>query len=91
MKKLTLLSVTCLVILFACTKKVAPVISSRTEFPEAPKTTKSATTATSSEMVAAGKTLYSGKCARCHDPKDPTEYTAPRWESILKSMAPKQN
>jgi hypothetical protein len=35
--------------------------------------------------------LYSGKCARCHDPKDPTEYTAPRWESILKSMAPKQN
>ncbi|MEI9809973.1 MAG: cytochrome c [Bacteroidota bacterium] len=35
------------------------------------------------------KTIYEGKCIRCHDMKPVDAYTPDRWTSILKSMIPK--
>lgn len=89
MKKLTIILIICFCIAIACTKKVVPVISSRTEFPEPPKSAKPAVTGTTPEMLEAGKKIYGGKCVRCHDLKEPDVYDASKWETILKSMIPK--
>jgi len=40
-------------------------------------------------LMAAGKTVYETKCVRCHAMKPVTGYTEPRWDAILKVMAPK--
>jgi mono/diheme cytochrome c family protein len=37
----------------------------------------------------AGKTIYDGKCAKCHKPKDVAAYTPERWTGILNKMVPK--
>jgi len=42
-------------------------------------------------LVAAGKTVYETKCIRCHAMKPLTGFTEPRWDAILKIMAPKAN
>lgn len=39
--------------------------------------------------VVQGKGIYSAKCNKCHELKDPAIYTIAKWESILKVMAPK--
>jgi cytochrome c2 len=39
--------------------------------------------------TSAGKTIFQGRCARCHDLPLPDQYTVPRWEGILASMMPK--
>ncbi|MDQ6609694.1 MAG: hypothetical protein M3Y85_07725 [Bacteroidota bacterium] len=41
------------------------------------------------DMLAAGKTLYTTRCTKCHAAKDVTAYTEQRWDGILKSMIPK--
>jgi hypothetical protein len=76
-------------IFFSCQRKTTPVITDRTSFPEAPKPTNTPLEANSPEFIAAGKVIYTGKCSRCHDMKEPSAYTAERWPSILKSMIPK--
>lgn len=36
-----------------------------------------------------GKTIWEGKCARCHKLYSPGSYTVHKWESILVRMNPK--
>jgi cytochrome c5 len=42
-------------------------------------------------LMAAGKTVYETKCIRCHAMKPLAAFTEPRWDAILKLMAPKAN
>ncbi len=39
--------------------------------------------------VTVGKETYKAKCGRCHNLKDPEDYTATRWVKIIDWMAPK--
>ncbi len=39
--------------------------------------------------VKVGKETYKAKCGRCHNLKDPENYTALRWVKIIDWMAPK--
>jgi cytochrome c5 len=87
MKKITLILFTCSAIALACHKKAMPNVSSRTDFPPAPKTPK--LPENSPQAIAAGKTLFESRCNRCHDLKEPKEYTSERWTPILQSMIPK--
>ena len=89
MKNLFVLALLCSVIAVACHKKAVPVISDRTEFPPAPRSAKQPAADNNPETIAAGKTLYEGKCGRCHDLKDPKIYSTDRWSTILKAMAPR--
>ena len=41
------------------------------------------------EMVAQGKTVFTNRCGRCHALKQVDNYTADRWNNILKAMIPK--
>jgi hypothetical protein len=88
MKKLLVLFMM-ITIALACHKKAIPTITSRTEFPEPPPKPVSTVVENSPEAIAAGKTVYTGKCNRCHDLKEPIVYTQERWTSILKSMIPR--
>lgn len=36
-----------------------------------------------------GKTIWEGKCIKCHKLYDPANYTVPKMEAILISMIPK--
>lgn len=40
-------------------------------------------------LVAAGQTVYTNRCGRCHNLKPVEAYTPAAWENILKSMIPK--
>jgi mono/diheme cytochrome c family protein len=42
-------------------------------------------------LLIAGKTVYETKCIRCHAIKPLAAFTEPRWDAILKIMAPKAN
>jgi hypothetical protein len=42
-------------------------------------------------LLTAGKTVYETKCIRCHAMKPMAAFTEPRWDGILKIMAPKAN
>ena len=37
----------------------------------------------------AGRAIYIGKCIKCHTAKAVDEFTAERWDGILRSMIPK--
>ncbi len=39
--------------------------------------------------LAAGKKLYTGKCARCHKMYDPTRYDDKAWEAWMTKMRDK--
>ena len=39
----------------------------------------------------AGQSTYNAKCGRCHGLKVVSDYTAPRWASIMQVMATKAN
>ena len=88
MKKLMILSVACLFIILACHKNAIPEITTRTKFPKAPKKV-STVVENSPEAIAAGKIIYEGKCARCHDLKDPQNFYTDSWTGILKTMIPR--
>lgn len=36
-----------------------------------------------------GHELYTTKCAKCHDAKNPVKFSAEEWPKILSKMAPK--
>jgi len=83
----TILSVT--LIIFSCHKKTVPVITERKAEPPKvpvfaypPKETVAADTIT-------GKRIFTNRCGRCHALKQVDNYTAERWNNILKAMIPK--
>ena len=40
-------------------------------------------------MADLGKTVFTSRCGRCHELKNPGNWNATQWDGILKSMAPK--
>src|SRR2546423_12350499 len=76
MKKTLIITVLTLAV-FACHRKTAAsaeAIKARDEH---------------AALVEQGKTVYTAKCGKCHGLKNTTNYTADRWNSILKAMIPK--
>jgi mono/diheme cytochrome c family protein len=67
---------------FACNRKMNA--AAREE-----KAKSEAAAAAHTELVAQGKTVYTGKCGKCHALKTVENYNAERWTGILKSMIPK--
>lgn len=63
------------VIIISCNKKMSATAASK----EAAHT----------NLVAAGKTIYTGKCTRCHEAKPVANWNAEQWKPILKSMIKK--
>ncbi|HEX7845578.1 MAG TPA: hypothetical protein VF476_07210 [Chitinophagaceae bacterium] len=85
MKKTALfLLVICLVII-ACQKKATPTVSTRSVDVSAPKPE---TTNIAPDTVT-GKSLFMGRCNRCHGLPELSLYSAKRWDGILTSMIPK--
>ncbi len=41
-----------------------------------------------SQSIDLGKTVFSTRCNKCHELKNPGNYTASSWNNILKRMAP---
>jgi len=39
--------------------------------------------------ISLGKTVFETRCGRCHGLKNTSDYTAERWNGILKSMTPR--
>ncbi|MCG2614482.1 hypothetical protein LZZ85_09330 [Terrimonas sp. NA20] len=84
----TFLSIVAVSAIFvACHNKTAPTVATRTTLPEAPA--KPAEPVVSAETLAAGHTIYSTRCAKCHGEKPVANWTAEEWKPILKSMIPK--
>ena len=48
-----------------------------------------AASAATPEDFAAGKKIYTGKCARCHKLYDPAKYDDKTWDSWMQKMKPK--
>ena len=71
---------------FACSKKTAPV---KTDPPANPAPVEQSAVPEPAlpPAVTAGKTLFDGKCGRCHAFKQPELYTAPAWAPIMDRMA----
>jgi hypothetical protein len=76
-------------VFISCHKKTAPSISSRTEFPPAPKSSVRSFPENSPEAIAAGKVIFETTCNRCHDLKVVDVYTSERWNAILQTMIPR--
>ena len=85
MKKSIVFFIGVVFVLTACHKNSVPTITTRKKDPPPPI---SATLPVKPDMDA-GKTIFIVHCGRCHDLPDPFKYTAPRWESILKTMIPR--
>ena len=75
--------------LVSCHKKAVPEITSRTEFPPAPKSSTQAYPENSPEAIGAGKVLFETRCNRCHDLKIVEVHTPERWTAILQTMIPR--
>ena len=87
---------------WACHRKTIPssdnniVISNKTDT-EVKSTTETKTETKSTDnpsgatvdMAAAGKTVYTTRCNRCHGLKVTENYTQQQWTNILKEMIPK--
>ncbi|HVZ57789.1 MAG TPA: hypothetical protein VG870_14115 [Chitinophagaceae bacterium] len=97
MKKTVLLSLTASLFILACHKKTvpektavqqpAPQVSQQA--PVAQQSTTTQPAATDASLAELGKTVLSTKCTKCHGLKNPGDFTAQRWDGILKSMIPK--
>ena len=83
MKRVTVLFLTLgTIVLFSnCFKKGSPT-AKRTPAEEADY----AKTHYTEAQRAAGKTLFEGSCAECHDLPVPGEYTIAQWDGILPKM-----
>ncbi|WP_345253175.1 hypothetical protein [Flaviaesturariibacter amylovorans] len=74
----------------ACSPKTQPAATNTSGTPSSGTSTASTTPAApaANSLVTAGHQVYNAKCGRCHNLKDPANYTAERWEPILQKMAP---
>lgn len=91
MKKIISLFLILSLVIIACSKKTTSsktVTTTTTTTAPAIEIPKPANT-TDMAMVAEGKNVYEGKCGRCHGLKNTGDYTAERWDGILRSMVPK--
>lgn len=61
---------------FACAHKLTPA-------------NPSVNPSTTTKEVEEGHALYTAKCGRCHNLKNPTKYTTSEWTPLMKRMAPK--
>lgn len=80
--------------IWACHHKTVPsseiIISNKTNTEETkPKIEAPKVETNSTGLVAAGKTIFTTRCNRCHGLKTTENYTHQQWENILKSMIPK--
>lgn len=72
----------------ACQKKAVPVITQRKAAPlELPALYPAAGTVVPDTIL--GKTVYNGRCSRCHGLPDLLLYNEEKWENILASMIPR--
>lgn len=69
--------------LFACHPKTAPKSASKASDPV--KTAKEYSAA----QIAEGKLIFEAKCGKCHELKQPGEFTVASWEKILPPMSQK--
>lgn len=91
MKKILVLSGFILIV-FACHRKTVPsseeiIISNKVE--EKQKTETPSINNSATDITAAGKTIYTTRCNRCHKAKPIEKFTQAEWENILKRMIPK--
>ena len=75
MMKKVLVIATLIILVWGCTHKTAPQVTTQTA-PVSDATT-----------IAAGKDTYIAKCQRCHQLKDPADFTIAQWVPILDNMA----
>ena len=72
----------------ACQKKSVPVITERKAAPiELPALYPPNGTVAPDTII--GKTVFTGRCSRCHGLPDLSLYTEEKWENILASMIPR--
>ena len=103
MKKFVTLLFVGFAILVSCNKKMAPATVSVKDNPPPPMEEIKPETKTepgpatpimplsNESLVAHGEIVFKSKCGKCHELKNPANYTVSRWEGILKSMIPKAN
>ncbi|MEP6675489.1 MAG: cytochrome c [Ferruginibacter sp.] len=83
------------VCLTACHKKGMPMTSTTKETPKETVTTITPTAPVvetgrlNMALLASGQKVYEGNCAKCHELKEPADYTQDRWRGIVNWMAPK--
>lgn len=77
-----------LLIVAACQRKAVPVITERKTAPiELPALYPPNGTVAPDTII--GKTVFTGRCSRCHGLPDLLLYTEEKWENILASMIPR--
>lgn len=73
----------CLIVVVACQRKAAPVITNRTVEPPPPAKVEPVF---ASKEIEAGQVIYTTKCVRCHDAKPVQRWNVEEWKPILRSM-----
>jgi hypothetical protein len=97
MKSVFFISALFLLIFSACDKKIVatkePVIPKRdmTWSPRPIDTVLkvSLENAGDPSFIAGGKAIFQTRCTRCHEQKNPADFTELRWAGILQQMAPR--
>jgi mono/diheme cytochrome c family protein len=91
MKKTFVLSVLVITVL-ACHRNSIPAAATPapvTDIPEVMHDETATADASRAELITQGKTVYINRCGRCHGLKRVENFTATRWDGILKIMIPK--
>jgi cytochrome c2 len=65
-----------IVFIVSCSHKTVPTTSVVIPKPDSPE-------------AIAGKEVFTAKCGKCHELKNPADYTPKKWISIVNEMAPK--
>ncbi|MBL7730364.1 MAG: hypothetical protein JNM88_04235 [Chitinophagaceae bacterium] len=76
-------------LLAACQKKAAPVITTRNAEKPSKIVSPYASEGSVKPDTLTGKTVYTSRCGRCHGLPDATLYSKERWENVLLSMLPR--